>query len=40
MSFPDSGRRGAFFEDNNGNLIEFLEELPLSERQPYTRGEL
>jgi len=38
-SFPDSGRRVAFFEDNNGNLIEFLEELPLGERQPYTGGE-
>ncbi|MEO0768136.1 MAG: VOC family protein [Cyanobacteria bacterium J06649_4] len=38
-SFPDSGRRVAFFEDNNGNLIEFLEELPLGERQPYTSGE-
>lgn len=38
-SFPDSGRRVAFFEDNNGNLIEFLEELPPSERQPYTGGE-
>lgn len=39
-SFPDSGRRVAFFEDNNGNLIEFLEELPLDERKPYTGGEL
>ncbi|MEM8613254.1 MAG: VOC family protein, partial [Cyanobacteria bacterium P01_H01_bin.105] len=38
-SFPDSGRRVAFVEDNNGNLIEFLEELPLGERQPYTGGE-
>ena len=38
-SFPNSGRRVAFFEDNNGNLIEFLEELPLNERQPYTGGE-
>jgi len=38
-SFPDSGRRVAFFEDNNGNLIEFLEELPLGERQPYTGEE-
>ena len=38
-SFPNSGRRVAFFEDNNGNLIEFLEELPLGERQPYTGGE-
>lgn len=38
-SFSDSGRRVAFFEDNNGNLIEFLEELPFSERQPYTGGE-
>ena len=38
-SFPNSGRRVAFFEDNNGNLIEFLEELPLGERQHYTGGE-
>ncbi|MEM9945656.1 MAG: VOC family protein [Cyanobacteria bacterium P01_D01_bin.36] len=38
-SFPDSGRRVAFFEDNNGILIEFLEELPLGERQPYTGDE-
>ena len=38
-SFPTSGWRVAFFEDNNGNLIEFLEELPLGERQPYTGGE-
>ncbi len=38
-SFPDSNRRVAFFKDNNGNLIEFLEELPLGERQPYTGGE-
>lgn len=35
-SFPDSGRRIAFVEDNNGYLIEFLKELPLSERKPYT----
>ena len=39
-NFPDSGRRVAFFADNNGNLIEFLEELPLGERQPYTGGEV
>ena len=39
-SFPDSGRRVAFFEDNNGYLIEFLEELPPSDRQPYRGGEL
>ncbi len=38
-SFPNSGRRVAFFEDNNGNLIEFLEELPLGERQPYSGEE-
>lgn len=38
-SFPDSGRRLSFFEDNNGNMIEFLEELPLGERAPYTGGE-
>ncbi|MEL7083218.1 MAG: VOC family protein [Cyanobacteria bacterium J06597_1] len=39
-SFPNSGRRVAFFEDNNGHLIEFLEELPPSDRQPYTGEEL
>ncbi|MEM9566812.1 MAG: VOC family protein [Cyanobacteria bacterium P01_E01_bin.34] len=39
-SFPDSGRRVAFFEDNNGHLIEFLEELSPSDRQPYTGEEL
>ncbi|MEM6521179.1 MAG: VOC family protein [Cyanobacteria bacterium P01_C01_bin.70] len=38
-SFPDSGRRLSFIQDNNGYLIEFLEELPLSERVPYTGGE-
>lgn len=38
-SFPDSGRRLIFIEDNNGNVIEFLEELPLSERKAYTGGE-
>lgn len=38
--FPESGRRVAFFEDNNGHLIEFLEELPPSDRQPYTGEEL
>ncbi|PZD73313.1 hypothetical protein C1752_02384 [Acaryochloris thomasi RCC1774] len=35
-SFPDSGRRVSFIEDNNGYMIEFLKELPLSERKPYT----
>lgn len=35
-SFPDSGRRLSFVEDNNGNMIEFLKELPESERKPYT----
>ncbi|MEO0375982.1 MAG: VOC family protein [Cyanobacteria bacterium P01_A01_bin.17] len=35
-SFPDSGRRLSFIEDNNGYMIEFLKELPLSERQSYT----
>lgn len=35
-SFPDSGRRLSFVEDNNGNMIEFLKELPLGERKPYT----
>ncbi len=38
-SFPDSGRRLSFIEDNNGYMIEFLEELPLEERVPYTGGE-
>ncbi|MGD1861956.1 MAG: VOC family protein [Leptolyngbyaceae cyanobacterium] len=38
-SFPDSGRRVSFIADNNGYLIEFLAELPLSERVPYTGGE-
>lgn len=38
-SFPDSGRRLSFVEDNNGNMIEFLKELPLEERSPYTGGE-
>ncbi|MEM6256105.1 MAG: VOC family protein [Cyanobacteria bacterium P01_D01_bin.156] len=35
-SFPDSGRRLSFVEDNNGYMIEFLQELPLGERVPYT----
>ncbi|MEM6821157.1 MAG: VOC family protein [Verrucomicrobiota bacterium] len=35
-SFPASGRRLIFIEDDNGNVIEFLEELPPGERQPYT----
>lgn len=35
-SFPDSGRRLSFIEDNNGYMIEFLQELPLGERIPYT----
>lgn len=38
-SFPDSGRRLSFIADNNGYAIEFLEELPLGERKPYTGGE-
>lgn len=37
-SFPDRGRRLSF-EDNNGYMIEFLQELPLAERVPYTGGE-
>lgn len=39
-SFPNSGRRLIFIEDNNGHLIEFLEELPPDERKPYTGGEV
>ncbi|MGB3612166.1 MAG: VOC family protein [Elainellaceae cyanobacterium] len=35
-NFPNSGRRLSFVEDNNGYMIEFLEELPLEERVPYT----
>lgn len=35
-SFPDSGRRLSFVEDNNGYMIEFLKELPPSDRKPYT----
>lgn len=35
-SFPDSGRRLSFIEDNNGYMIEFLQELPPDERAPYT----
>jgi catechol 2,3-dioxygenase-like lactoylglutathione lyase family enzyme/ketosteroid isomerase-like protein len=38
-SFPASGRRLSFVEDNNGNMIEFLQELPLGERAAYTGGE-
>lgn len=38
-TFTDSGRRLIFIEDNNGHVIEFLEELPLKKRKPYTGGE-
>ncbi|MEO0409856.1 MAG: hypothetical protein AAF289_21145 [Cyanobacteria bacterium P01_A01_bin.135] len=38
-SFPDSGRHLPFVEDHNGYRIEFLEELLVEARVPYTGGE-